>query len=130
MYPFLPKKRGVFIRSQLNQENEAKEKEIKNSKQEAKPAARVGFAVVQRTVYDFLRQGKAFQEGYCDFVAALAGAAVEIFLSDQAQFQFFHETAPENENRPAEIKLHNMDLKTKIKGSFKSEFPITRPLNW
>ena len=54
-----------------------------NSKQEIAPAARVGFAVVQRTAYDFLPKEGPYQEWYSEFVAALAGDAAKISPSDQ-----------------------------------------------
>ena len=43
----------------------------------------MGFAVVQRTAYDFLQKEEAYQEWYSEFVAALAGDAAKISPSDQ-----------------------------------------------
>jgi len=46
----------------------------------------------------------ACSEGCCDLVAALVGAVAKTSPSDQVQFQFFHETAPEKEDSLVPIK--------------------------
>lgn len=81
----------------------------KNLQHKSAPAAKVG-SVGKKIAY-FLQE--ACQEDCCDLVAALVGVVAKTSPSDQAQFQFFHETAPaKNINLTSNNKIVPLDRRT------------------